>query len=82
MTGKGEQDFMKLPLDKQTKNAPLLCRNLYLEVDGSWEKVENFTPFTAKDMAEMRSISYLWTLSSKVNPISLIQPPEKKELIL
>ena len=54
MTGKGEQEFMKLPLDKQTKNAPLLCRNLYLEVDGSWEKVENFTPFTAKDMAEMR----------------------------
>lgn len=54
MTGKGEHDFMKLPLDKQTKNAPLLCRNLYLEVDGSWEKVENFTPFTAKDMAEMR----------------------------
>ena len=32
----------------------LLCRNLHLEVDGSWEKVENFTPFTAKDMAEMR----------------------------
>ena len=28
MTGKGEQEFMKLPLDKQTKNAPLLCRNL------------------------------------------------------
>jgi hypothetical protein len=54
MTGKGEQEFMKLPLDKQTKNAPLLCRNLHLEVDGSWEKVENFTPFTAKDMAEMR----------------------------
>lgn len=48
MTGKGEQEFMKLPLDKQTKNAPLLCRNLHLEVDGNWEKVENFTPFTAK----------------------------------
>lgn len=82
MTGKGEQDFMKLPLDKQTKNAPLLCRNLYLEVDGSWEKVENFTPFTAKDMAEMRSISYLWTPFSKVSLTSLIQPLERKELIL
>ena len=44
MTGKGEQEFMKLPLDKQTKNAPLLCRNLYLEVDGNWEKVAILYP--------------------------------------
>ena len=54
MTGKGEQSFMKLPMEKQTKNAPLLCRNLHLEVDGKWEKVESFMPFSAKDMAEMR----------------------------
>lgn len=54
MTGKREQSFMKLPMEKQTKNAPLLCRNLHLEVDGKWEKVESFMPFSAKDMAEMR----------------------------
>nr|DAO34143.1 MAG TPA: hypothetical protein [Caudoviricetes sp.] len=54
MNGHGEQKLVSMPLDKQTKNAPLLCRNLCLEVDGKWEVVENFAIFTAKDMAQIR----------------------------
>lgn len=54
MTGRDEQKFISMPPEKQTRNAPLLCRNLQLVVDGNWERVENFTLFSVRDMAEMR----------------------------
>ena len=77
MTGKGEQMFMALPMEKQTKNAPLLCRNLYLDVDGNWEKVSNFTPFSAKDMAEMRK--YIFSFDPGFKGDSHITHPQTGE---
>lgn len=54
MNGSGEQKLVTMPKEKQTRNAPLLCRNLQLEVDGKWETVENFSLFSVKDMQEIR----------------------------
>lgn len=54
LTGEGEQKLVTMPLSKQTLNSPLLCRNLRLNVNGNWEKVENFTLFSPRDMAEIR----------------------------
>lgn len=54
LDGNGERYAVKLTDDKTTRNAELLARNLMLEVDGKWDRVQNFSLFTRKDMAEMR----------------------------
>lgn len=54
LDGRGEQRLATMPADKQTRNSALICRNLKLEVDGNWEIVENFSLFSARDMAEIR----------------------------
>lgn len=54
MTGAGERWLVMLPIEKQTKSAALMARNLRLLVDNKWEKVENFSLFSIRDMAEIR----------------------------
>lgn len=54
LTGAGERFLVTLPVEKQTRNAALLARNLRLLVDGKWEKVENFSIFSVRDIAEIR----------------------------
>lgn len=54
LDGEGERKLVSLPKEKQTRNSPLLCRNLELEVDGKWEKVQNFSIFTVKETHEIR----------------------------
>lgn len=53
-TVESEQYLMKLGLDNISRNKDLIARNLRLNVDGNWEKVQNFKLFSVKDMAEMR----------------------------
>lgn len=53
-TAGSEQYLMKLGIDNISRNKDLIARNLRLEVDGNWEKVQNFRLFSVKDMAEMR----------------------------
>lgn len=53
-TCESEQYLMKLGLDNVSRNKDLIARNLRLNVDGNWEKVQNFKLFSPKDMAEMR----------------------------
>lgn len=54
-TGETERYAITLPEEKNTRNAELLARNLRLEVNGKWEKVEQFSNFTVREMAEIRS---------------------------
>lgn len=54
LDGNGEQRMVLLPIEKQTRNSPLLCRNLQLKVEGKWEKVQSFALFTPKEMSEIR----------------------------
>lgn len=54
LTGAGERYIITLPQEKQTRNAALMARNLHLDVDGKFEKVENFSLFSVRDMAEIR----------------------------
>ena len=54
LDGNGERYAVKLTDEKTTRNAEFLARNLYLEVDGRWDRVQNFSLFTRKEMAEMR----------------------------
>ncbi len=54
LDGEGEKKMVTMPRDKQTRNSPLLCRNLQLEVDGKWELVQNFKLFSVRDMQEIR----------------------------
>ena len=55
LTSHGEVYLSTLPLEKRTKNQTLIARNLRLEVDGKWDKVTNFSMFSVKEMAEIRS---------------------------
>ena len=41
LTGAGERMLVTLPIEKQTRNAALIARNLHLQIDGKWEKVTN-----------------------------------------
>ena len=45
---------MKLGFENISRNKDLIARNLRLNVDGNWERVQNFKLFSVKDMAEMR----------------------------
>lgn len=53
-TANSEQYLMKLGMENISRNKDLIARNLRLNVDGNWEKVQNFKLFSVKDMAEMR----------------------------
>lgn len=53
-TGAGEAQVINLPLDKATKNATIIARNLRLLVNGKYEKVTNFKLFSTRDMREIR----------------------------
>ena len=53
-TVESEQYLMKLGLDNISRNKDLIARNLRLNVDCNWEKVQNFKLFSVRDMAEMR----------------------------
>lgn len=54
LTPRGESYIMELPLDRRTKNAELIARNLRLEVNGKMEKVTNFSIFSVADMRAIR----------------------------
>lgn len=54
-TGETERFAAMLPEEKNTRNAELLARNLHLEVNGHWDKVEAFNLFTVRELAEIRS---------------------------
>ena len=54
LTGRSEMFALSLPEEKKTRNAELLSRNLKLQVNGEWEKVQNFKLFSVKDMTEIR----------------------------
>ena len=54
LTGTGERMLVTLPVEKQTRNAALIARNLHLQIDGKWEKVESFHLFSVRDIAEIR----------------------------
>lgn len=53
-TVESEQYLMKLGFDNISRNKDLIARNLRLNVDGNWERVQNFKLFSVRDMAEMR----------------------------
>lgn len=54
-TGETERYAAKLPIEKQTRNSELIARNLQLNVNGKWEKVEQFSLFTVRELAEIRT---------------------------
>lgn len=53
--GHSELFLLNLPESKRSRNSELLAHNLHLEVDGKFEKVQNFRLFSARDMAEIRT---------------------------
>lgn len=54
LNAEGESFVANMPIEKQTKNASLIARNLRLDVDGKFEKVSHFQMFSVKDMYEIR----------------------------
>lgn len=54
LDGHAERYAVKLADNQSTRNAELIARNLHLEVEGNFERVQNFSLFTRKEMAEMR----------------------------
>lgn len=53
--GNTERNIAMLPEDKQTRNSELIARNLKLKVGEKFEKVQEFSLFTIREMAEIRS---------------------------
>lgn len=51
MTGESEKESIQV---EQTRNTPLIHRNLRLKVDDKYEKVLNFSLFSPRDMQEIR----------------------------
>lgn len=51
----GEAFIVNAPVEQQTKNIGLIARNLRYKMGDNWIKVENFQPFSVKDMMEIRT---------------------------
>ena len=54
INGYGEKYLLALGNDRLTVNAELKARELELQHDGKWVRVENFKAFTSRDMQELR----------------------------
>lgn len=80
LNGHGEQYIMSLPEAKQTRNSELLARNLKVEVNGVMEKVHNFSNFTAREMAEIRSI--VKTYDPVFQGLTELENPSTGEIVM
>lgn len=67
LNGKSEIASLKLPENKLGKNLEILARNLRLEVNGKFEKVQRFNLFSNKDMREIRS--FIASIDPSFNPL-------------
>ena len=56
MDGEKESQMVQLSPSKLTRHSTLLLRNLKLKVDDKFEKVENFSLFSSRDMAEIHRL--------------------------
>ena len=56
MNGEKESQMVQLSPSKLTRHSTLLLRNLKLKVDDKFEKVENFSLFSSRDMAEIHRL--------------------------
>lgn len=79
MDGEKESQMVQLLPSKLTRHSTLLLRNLKLKVDDKFEKVENFSLFSSRDMAEIHR------LVNTVDPIfhgyTQIENPETGNMI-
>ena len=80
MTGEGERYLLNLPEEKRTRNSELLARNLKLEVNGKFEKVQNFSNFSVRDMAEIRK--EIATMDPLFQGLTKLDNPETGETIM
>lgn len=78
-TGNTEQSILKLSEEKRTRNAELITRNLQLEVNGTFEKVQNFSLFSVRDMAEIRKL--VNTYDPTFQGLSDLEDPETGETV-
>ena len=79
LDGEGERRLITLPKEKQTRNSPLICRNLQLMVDGKWEKVQNFSGFTVKETHEIRK--FVMSVDPTFEGAVDIENPTTKEVL-
>ena len=63
LTCAGEVWATNLALEKQTRNVPLMARNLRVKVGEKFEAVSNFSMFSVKDMRE------IWSAVNSYDPI-------------
>ena len=55
LNGKGEKYLMSLTRESMSKNQELVARDIHLkDNEGKFVKVQNFTPFSTRDMMEIR----------------------------
>lgn len=78
LNGNSEKYLLGIPEDKQTRNSDLMARNLHLKVGNHWDRVEKFSVFSIKEMAEMRKVI------SELDPVWLglteVENPETGEI--
>lgn len=79
LDGEGERRLITLPKEKQTRNSPLICRNLQLMVEGKWEKVQNFSGFTVKETHEIRK--FVMSVDPTFEGAVDIENPTTKEVL-
>jgi len=53
--GYSERYLMSLPSQEQTKNQELIARDIELEINNKWVKIESFKSFTPLEMMEIRN---------------------------
>jgi hypothetical protein len=77
--GHSEVFLMNLPEAKRTRNSELLAHNLKLEVEGKFEKVQNFSLFNLREMAEIRK--QIAAVDPTFEGITEIENPDTGEIV-
>lgn len=79
LNGKSEKILLKEPMEKQSRLSEIKARNLEQETNGKWEKVDNFSFFTKKDMTELNFI--INTMDAPFAGLTEIENPKNGEVI-
>jgi hypothetical protein len=82
LTGLDEKKLLAKQEEDLSINEKLRLRDLELQIDGNWYIIENFHPFTSKDMKDLRNIldkedPEFGLIAELVNP----KRPSEKEIV-
>lgn len=79
LDNKAEKYILDLDAEQQTRNSEIKARNLQMEENGVWQKVQNFRFFTKREMAQLHK--FVNELDPPFRGLTELENPKTGQLI-